>query len=302
MPRKNLDLGYRVVMRLMRPYLHKYHHLYADNFFTSVHLAVDMLQADTYLCGTTRGTRRDFPRALAGVILQQGESAKWTNADGVMLCKWRDKRDICMIATNDSGDDTVRATRRHREIVNLPVPVCVGRYNRHMGGVDRLDQMRAYYGVGRAGRRWWKYLFWGILNVGLINAYVLWTIANRPLPASTRLFSLKSFKLKLIHDMCDGHISRGQRAQPAVDNLLVDYVVADNVVDGHPFVKFVGRKRACHVCSREHRRTSGGRYVESSFGCSACRVYLCRYGVCYQQFHRWTHRSTVAARLQCNWC
>ena len=39
-----------------------------------------------------------------------------------MLCKWRDKRDICICATNDSGDDTVRATRRHRQIVNLSVP------------------------------------------------------------------------------------------------------------------------------------------------------------------------------------
>ena len=202
-------------MRLMRYYLHKYHHLYEDKFsHQSTWLLTCCKQADTYLCGTTRGTWRDFPQALAGVILLQGESAKWTNADGIMLCKWRD---ICMIATTDSGNDTVRATRRHREIVNLSATVCVGRYN-----LDRLDQMRAYYGVGRAGRRWWKHLFWSILNVGLINAYVQWTIANRPLPASTRFFSLKSFKLKLIHDMCDGHIFRGQRAQPAVDNLLVD--------------------------------------------------------------------------------
>ena len=43
----NLDLGYRVVMSLMRRHLHSYHHLYADNFFTSVHLAVDLKQADT---------------------------------------------------------------------------------------------------------------------------------------------------------------------------------------------------------------------------------------------------------------
>ena len=49
-----------------------------------------------------------------------------------------------------------------------------------------------------------------------------------------------------------------ERVQPAVDNLLVDYVVADNVADGHPFGKFVGRKRASHVCSREHRWTLRG--------------------------------------------
>ena len=56
-PGVNLDLGYRVVMELMHYHLLRHHHLYADNYFTSVHLAADLLQADTYLCGTTRSTR-----------------------------------------------------------------------------------------------------------------------------------------------------------------------------------------------------------------------------------------------------
>ena len=45
----NLDIGYRVAMHLTRNYLHRYNHVYADNFFTSVHLADALLQADTYL-------------------------------------------------------------------------------------------------------------------------------------------------------------------------------------------------------------------------------------------------------------
>ncbi|KAK2162269.1 hypothetical protein NP493_1529g00022 [Ridgeia piscesae] len=45
-----LDLGYRVVMGLMKKYLLSNRHVYADNYFTSVHLASDLLQADTYLC------------------------------------------------------------------------------------------------------------------------------------------------------------------------------------------------------------------------------------------------------------
>ena len=49
----------------------------------------------------------------------------------------------------------------------------------------------------------------------------------------------KSFKLKLIHDMCDDHISRSQLAQPAVDNLLVDYVVADYVVADYVVADYV---------------------------------------------------------------
>ena len=75
----------------------------------------------------------------------------------------------------------------------------VQKYNKYMGGVDRMDQLRSYYGVGRTGRRWWKYMFWGVMNI----AQILWTLCNRPLPANERLFSLKSFKMKLIHNLAD---------------------------------------------------------------------------------------------------
>ena len=36
-------------------------------------------------------------------------------------------------------------------------------------------------------------------------------MANRPLPSNQRLFGLKQFKLKLVHDLCDGHTSRAHR-------------------------------------------------------------------------------------------
>ena len=142
-----------------------------------------------------------------------------------MLCKWHDKRNVVIIATCDAGEDSIRHVRRNRQQIDLTVPTCVKIYNKHMGGVDHLDQMRAYYGVGSAGRKWWKYLFWGILNVGIINAYILWMAATDLFLPNTRLFSLKTFKLKLIHDLCDGSDARVQRMSAAVDNLQVQDVV-----------------------------------------------------------------------------
>ena len=68
----------------------------------------------------------------------------WVNEDGVMVGKWKDKRDVFMIATNDAGGDVIRPICRHRQRINLPVLTCVGRYNAHMGDVDHLDQMRSY--------------------------------------------------------------------------------------------------------------------------------------------------------------
>ena len=71
-----------------------------------------------------------------------------------------------------------------------------------------------------------------LLDVGIINAYVLWMMANRPLPANQRLFGLKQFKLKLVHDLCDGHISRVLRMPAAVDNLVIERVIIDDIVVG----------------------------------------------------------------------
>lgn len=199
------DLGYRVVMELMSAYLNQQRHVYADNYFTTVTLAKELLRCGTYLCGTTRSHRREFPKSLASATLQPGESLKWTNDDGVMLLKWRDKRDVFMVATNDAGLDEVKRVRQRNVEVDLPVPTCVKRYNGLMGEVDRLDQLRAYYSVGHSGKRWWKYIFWGLLNIGIINAYILWKMANQHLPAHTRATSLKVWKLRLIHDMVDSY-------------------------------------------------------------------------------------------------
>lgn len=66
-----------------------------------------------------------------------------------------------MVATNDAGLDEVKRVRQRNVEVDLPVPTCVKRYNGLMGGVDRLDELRAYYSVGHSGKRWWKYIFWG---------------------------------------------------------------------------------------------------------------------------------------------
>ena len=91
------------------------------------------------------------------------------------------------------------------------------------GGVDRMDQLRSYYSVGRAGRRWWKYIFWGLLNIGIINAYILWKKMNHPLPAKSRVSSMKTWKMRLIHNLVDDYVSRREQCyEPAVDNLSVE--------------------------------------------------------------------------------
>ena len=46
-------------------------------------------------------------------------------------------------------------------------------YTANMGGVDRADQLRSYYYVGRQSRKWYKYLFGFSFNLAACNTYIL---------------------------------------------------------------------------------------------------------------------------------
>ena len=69
---------------------------------------------------------------------------------------------------------------------------------------------------------------------------VLWMMANRPGPAIQRLFGLKQFKLKLVHDLCDGHTSHFHRMPTAIDNgvieLLMVTIQLSSVIHWHSLV------------------------------------------------------------------
>ena len=147
-----------------------------------------------------------------------------------------------------------------------------------------MDQLRSYYDVGRTGMKWWKYVFWGMLNITIINAYIACVNLQRPLPSNLKPFSLKAFKLKLVHALCDGYNGRKRGVKGAVD-VAVDHVIFRNLKPGHSLVKFSGRKRGCVACRRSGRKAKCGRGVETTFGCSTCAVPLCKLGPCFQEFH-----------------
>ena len=246
-------------MRLMRDRLQRPHHVYDDNFFTSVHLVEALLRSGMYLCDTTRSTRRDFPKGVVGVRLAAGESVKWTNDAKVTVIKWHDKRDVYIVVTNDGSGDKLMQARRKRQEVQLTMPTCIRSCNRLMGGVDHMDQMRSYYGVWQGGAK--------MVEVPLLGSDQRWPrqcacpVVSGPSSSAInkRSFALKSFKVQLVHNLVDGfHGERKTRLPAAVSELTLERIIDDDLVAGHPLVQFAGRKRVCHVCSRKQVKTKKG--------------------------------------------
>ena len=68
---REVGLGAHVVGMLTSDLKHKHHHVYLDNFFTSVQLLEQLEEVGIYGCGTARKDRKGFSPALKGAGLKE---------------------------------------------------------------------------------------------------------------------------------------------------------------------------------------------------------------------------------------
>lgn len=152
-----------------------------------------------------------------------------------------------------------------------------------MGGVDLADQLRKYYSIGRTSFKWYRYLFWYLVDVSICNSYVLYNHYQQE-QGEGKVKQL-TFRTSLAKQLIGGYStsSVGHSAKRRkIDNLLLEPANAAS----HFIVKIDGRKKVCVYCKRLGRKTTGGRSVESTFQCLQCNVALCK--TCFGDFHAGT--------------
>jgi len=66
---------------------------------------------------------------------------------------------------------TGRQNRRHEEVSK---PDCILAYNDNMCGVDRSDQLTAYYPPLRKTLKWYKKVILHMLDLAVTNSYLLY--------------------------------------------------------------------------------------------------------------------------------
>ena len=75
----------------------------------------------------------------------------------------------------------------------------VADYNQYMFGVDKLDQLMAYYSFLHKSVKWWRKIFW-FLEVMVINAYIIYKEqAKRGEKPTTHL----AFRRRLIESLSE---------------------------------------------------------------------------------------------------
>ncbi|XP_061717571.1 piggyBac transposable element-derived protein 4-like [Cydia pomonella] len=160
----------KIVMRLMDPYLLKGHHLYMDNYYNSSTLSQKLLDLETHTTGTLRSNRKDNPKEITQKKLKKNQHV-WTRKNNVYVSKWVDKRPVLMITTCNHPK-LIEVSNRFG--VSSMKPEEVSQYNQFMSGIDRADQMVAYYSSPRKTLRWYRKVFFHVLDLAVWNSFFIY--------------------------------------------------------------------------------------------------------------------------------
>ena len=226
------NLAETVVLQLLEGFEGKNFYVFMDNWFTSIKLFLELLARDIRACGTLRSDRRGFPRCLKDVKLSHQGDSTFAQSSDLVLSVWRDKakmKPVKVLSTmyQAQGEDTVtrrkKGTNGSMQSFEINRPPNITFYSKFMGGVDRSDQNRSYYPVqSRRNVKWWKYIFYFLLDVSIINA---WVLRNKVFGSN---ISHLEFRLSLAKDLIGTFCAQKKvgrpQAQPVLANVEHQYV------------------------------------------------------------------------------
>jgi hypothetical protein len=92
--------------------------------------------------------------------------------------QWIDSKPVSMLTTLYSANEQVSCKRRTKQRgeyseLTLPQPFAIHEYNQYMNGLDRSDQMLTCHNVSRKCKRWWKTLFFHLIDIAIVNSFIL---------------------------------------------------------------------------------------------------------------------------------
>lgn len=108
-----------------------------------------------------------------------------------------------------------RRVRGHKERQDIPAPLAFVAYNMHMGGVDRADALRAYMSTAAVTKRWWVAVFYWVLDVAAVNAWILYCECHN-LSEKQKKNGRNTFQDKLVQQLtgwttAQGHASSNSK-------------------------------------------------------------------------------------------
>lgn len=239
----NQPVSEYIVLQLMDPYLGKGRNVTTDNFFTSVRLAEKLQEKKTSIVGTMNRIRREIPQEIK-TCKAPLHSTKILRNNNMTLTVYQGKvnKNVLLLSTVHKNVSISEEGKK--------LPESVKYYNETKYGVDIIDQMARLYSTKVSSRRWPLQMFYNVLDLAGINAYVVYK------EVTGKKISRRQFLLKLVEEL------QMKNTDEETEDLLDD---TNDAECPSPKTK----RQWCKIkCTRQKRKLTNKT-------CATCKRFVC---------------------------
>ena len=170
--------------------------------------------------------------------------------------------------------------QRRCEAAPAMKPTLITDYNMNINCVDKCYRYLNYYSLGRKANKWWKKVFFWLLELGIIDSMVLFFSVRTEFGSKKNAH--KKFREAFVHEIVQPLLD--QRANPAMDlprpsrraSLGAKRLKEKHFSEGAEVTR-------CFVCSYQKKENGKYKDTKATSYCRKCKEYICL--KCFESYH-----------------
>jgi len=218
------------------------------------------------LTGTVRRNRKGLPNDLVKKaqkdFVRYAIYQKKKRNSKIKFIAWKDKRVVNLLTTVHSakGLPKKKWDKKQKKLIDFMKPNAIHQYNMNCHGVDRVDQILSYFMFQRKCNKWWRKLFFYLLEITIMNSRIIYNMH----PGCPKKLNSYEFRVSIIMAL----LQDNKKFQSFCDDDSV------KKTSGH----FPERTKdeAQLTCKHCHKGTT-------TYQCDSCKKSL--HVLCFRQFH-----------------
>lgn len=256
-----------VVKRMVEQIRGSHRNVVMDNWFTSFPLMTELYEDyGLTVVGTLRKNKPEIPPCFV-VTRRRGENTTYFGFQpNCTLVSYSPKKGkVVLLASTMHHDATINP-----DTGDKLKPEIITDYNAHKCGVDVVDEMCGTYSVSRVSKRWPLTIFFGLMNVGAINAYVIYNANMTRLQKETiaRRNFLKEIAISLVKPQIEKRSSITTLPRH-IRNRMFQVLGREESTNTQALPGPSNVRGRCSICPTKKDR-------KTKTQCQFCCTYICR--------------------------
>ncbi|XP_035798803.2 pogo transposable element with ZNF domain [Amphiprion ocellaris] len=282
------EVGVTVVPELVKGLEGKHHQLYLASSLTSIPLMQKLLDQNIYASSSFPPPNPILPRELwdEGQLEKPGDFLQ-RQCGPLLATRWRDTKEMGCLSTNAAPGEADTVWRRSQTKVGgldpIDRPMAFRLLQENMRGVDICKQLLACNPLGGIPQdRHWRSLFWFLVNLSIVNAFIMLRESrkeNPPAWVQDGLFTQVNFRKRLGNQLVKCSQKYLETMEIASNRSTRTETLGDPIKERHRMAKISSISKRCKNCNTKSVRH------ESVYGCIICKANLCKQPSCFWEFH-----------------